>query len=226
MRKPRGRQNLKVNHTTGVKIMYTNIRGLKGKKSSLIEHLSAERPHFFLITETLLTTDSDIQIDGYIFFGRARSGKLGGGVAILVRNDIQNLVIPHISDREIEMIWVSYRQKKSKPIFIGCYYGKQESRCSKDEINVEMEKLSEEIQEYRNEGEVIVCMDGNGKIGLLGEEKSRNGKLIEEVVATNEMTFLNKSEKCIGKITRANSNNANEVSAIDFVITGVQINVG
>ena len=125
--KTRARHNLKVNDTAGVKIMYTNIRGLKGKRSSLIENLSAERPHFFLITETLLTTDSDIQIDGYIFFGRARSGKLGGGVAILVRSDIQNLVIPHISDREIEMIWVSFRQKKNVPVFIGCYYGKQES---------------------------------------------------------------------------------------------------
>ena len=118
----RARGNLKVNNNTEVKIMYTNIRGLKGKRASLIENLSAERPHFFLLTETLLTTDSDIQLDGYIFFGRARRGKLGGGVAILVRNDIRNLVIPHISDREIEMIWVSYRQKKSKPLFIGCYY--------------------------------------------------------------------------------------------------------
>ena len=101
--------------------MYANIQGLKGKKSSLIEHLSAERPHFFLLTETLLTTDSDIQIDGYIFFGRARRGKMGGGVAILVHSDIQNRVIPHISDREIEMIWVSFRQNNSMPIFLGCY---------------------------------------------------------------------------------------------------------
>ena len=107
-------RSLKVNNTADVKIMYANIRGLKGKRSSLIEQLAAEKPHFFLLTETLLTTDSDIQLDGYIFFGRARRGKLGGGVAILVRNDIRNLVVPHISDREIEMIWVSYRQKKNK----------------------------------------------------------------------------------------------------------------
>ena len=51
----------------------------------------------------------------------------------------------------------------------------QESRCSKEEINAEMDKLSEEIQEYRNEGEILICMDGNGKIGLLPKWKIDRG---------------------------------------------------
>ena len=116
------------------------------------------------------------------------------------------------------MIWVSYKIKKCSPLFIGCYYGKQESRCTKDEIAIEMENLSEEIQENLNEGEVLVFMDGNGKIGLLGEEKSRNGKMLEEVVTSHNLSFLNKNKKCIGKVTRQNTMNANEVSAIDFVV--------
>ena len=107
-----------------LKIMYTNIRGLKGKRSSLIEQLNAEQPHLFLLTETLLLTDFDAQIEGYTFFSRARTGKQGGGVAILAREDICKNLIPHISDREIEMIWVSYKIKKCSPLFIGCYYGK------------------------------------------------------------------------------------------------------
>ena len=107
-----------------LKIMYANIRGLKGKRSSLIEQLNAEQPHLFLLTETLLLTDFDAQIEGYTFFSRARTGKQGGGVAILAREDICKNLIPHISDREIEMIWVSYKIKKCSPLFIGCYYGK------------------------------------------------------------------------------------------------------
>ena len=31
-------------------------------------------------------------------------------------------------------------------------------------------------------GEVIIAMDGNGKIGILGEQVSRNGNLLIEVL--------------------------------------------
>ena len=47
--------------------------------------------------------------------------------------------------------------------------------------------LSEEIAEIKNGGEMLLCMDANAKIGLMGETKSRNGKLIEEVFEQNEI---------------------------------------
>jgi hypothetical protein len=146
----------------------------------------------------------------------------GGGTGIFVRNDIKGSVAPHLSERNIELMWISIRRKSCDPFFIGCYYGKQESRCSKDEIIKEMENLSEELCEVRKEGEVLVFMDGNGKLGLLGEEKSRNGKLLEKVFLENDLTLMNKSEKCTGKITRQNTKNKNEKSAIDFVVASAQ----
>ena len=80
------------------------------------------------------------------------------------------------------MVWVSTRRKNdNQPLFFGCYYGEQETRCSKEEIQNEMSILSEEIERYQKEGEVIIFMDGNGKIGLLGEEKSRNGTLLDNI---------------------------------------------
>ena len=78
------------------KILYTNIRGVQGKKSSLIENLQNENPHMFLLTETLLPTNNNLNITGYTFFGRARGDRKGGGVGFLIRNDIKNKVIPHI----------------------------------------------------------------------------------------------------------------------------------
>ena len=53
-------------------------RGVKGKRSSLIEHIHSENPQLFLLTETLLSTDNDINIDGYTFFGKARKDRGGG----------------------------------------------------------------------------------------------------------------------------------------------------
>ena len=197
--------------------MYVNIRGIKGKRSSLIEQLDSEKPHIFLLTETLLPTNTGIQIDGYTFFGRARQNGKGGGVGILVRDDIKNSITPHISDRDIELMWISIRRKNHSPLFIGCYYGRQESRCSKEQIDQEMYLLSEEIGEYQNEGETIIFMDGNGKIGILGEQKSRNGKLLENIFEAHNLIVLNQSEKCQGQITRQNTKNVEEKSAIDFV---------
>ena len=90
--------------------MYANIRGLKGKRSSLIEHIDNEKPEIFVLTETLLQTNGDVGISGYTFFGRARCGKKGGGVGILIKNELRNIVTPFISERPIEMIWIAIRQ--------------------------------------------------------------------------------------------------------------------
>ena len=199
-------------------LLYSNIRGFKGKRSSLIDVLNEEKPQVVLLTETLLKTNSGVRIEGYTFFGKARENKSGGGTGILVRNDIKNSVAPHLSDRGMELIWISVRRRNCEPCFIGCYYGKQESRCSNEEIKAEMESLSEEIAEMRKEGQIILFMDGNGKLGLLGEEKSRNGKLLEKVFRENDLLLMNESEKCEGKVTRKNTKNDNEKSAIDFVV--------
>ena len=198
--------------------MYTNIRGFKGKKSSLTEILNENKPHLFFLTETQMRTDSNEQIDGYTFFGRKREGKIGGGVAFLARNDIKNSLMTHYSERNIEIIWTSIRRKGNPPFFIGTYYGKQETRTNKEEIEKEMELLMEEIEEQKNEGEILLTMDGNAKIGLLGENVSRNGKLLLKLIEETNLVIMNKSEKCKGRITRQNTKNKDEFSAIDFVL--------
>ena len=53
------------------------------------------------------------------------------------------------SQDDIEIIWVSLRRKGLPPVMIGTYYGKQESRSSKTEIEREMTKLTEEIHEMK-----------------------------------------------------------------------------
>ena len=77
--------------------------------------------------------------------------------------------------------------------------------------------LSEEINENRQR-EVLLTMDGNGKIGILGEDVSRNGKHLLKVFEENELVLVNKSDKCEGCITRQNTKNTKEFSAIDFVV--------
>ena len=198
--------------------MYANIRGLKGKKASLIEILNDNKPHLFFLTETQMRSNSNEQFDGYTFFGRKREGKLGGGVAFLARNDIKHNLMTHFSERNIEILWTSIRRKGQPPLFIGTYYGKQETRSNKEEIEKEIELLTEEIEEQKNEGDILLTMDGNAKIGLLGENVNRNGKLLLKLIDETDLILMNKSVKCKGTITRKNTKNENEFSAIDFVL--------
>ena len=203
--------------------MYTNIRGIKSKKNSLIEILHDCDPHLFFLTETQLRSNVGINIEGYKFYGRKREGKNGGGVGILVRNDILNKTAPHISNRNTEMMWVSVHRNRSKPLFLGVYYGQQESRTNKAEIEMEMCLLKEEINEMKIEGDIMITMDGNARIGLLGEEISRNGHLLLQVFHETGLKVLNNSDKCNGKITRKNTKNENEKSAIDFVVVSEEV---
>ena len=159
------------------------------------------------------------KIDGYTLFSRVREDKNGGGVAILVRDDIKSFVTPHIPDRNIELIWVFVHKRNKRPLFIGSYYGKQETRTSKNEIEREFQLLSEEIEEKSKDGEIFLAMDANAKIGILNESISRNGKLLLDVVQKHKLTIVNCTNKCKGRITRQNTVNSNEVSAIDYIMT-------
>ena len=203
--------------------MYSNIRGLKGKKLSLTSILHENEPHIFLLTETQLRSNTGIAIEGYTFYGRKREGGTGGGVGILIRNDIRQNVAPHTSERNIELMWISIRRKNLPPVIMGSYYGKQETRTNRDEIEREMRLLKEEITEMQNEGEILLAMDGNAKIGILGEDISRNGRLLLQLMDDTGLHIMNKSEKCFGKITRRNTKKEEEKSAIDFIVTNSKV---
>ena len=175
-------------------------------------------PEIILITETHLKHNAGVRMSGYTFFGRSRVSGSGGGVGILVKNDKKPMVAPHVTTRDIEITWVSVKRDKKRPLFVGVYYGKQESRVTKAEIDYEIDLLIEEINEKQREGEVLLAMDGNGKVGLLGEPVSRNGNVLLKAFAETNLNLLNRNEKCRGKITRQNTKNKDEYSAIDFVL--------
>ena len=182
-----------------LKVVYANIRGLNSKVASIKDLLSEVKPCIALFTETHLTNNKGANFKGYAFFGRPREEKSGGGVAIIVRNDKKRSIAPHYSTRKLEILWVSVARKNEKPLYLGVYYGKQEKE-NMDEIREEMENLTEEIQELKRSGEIILCMDANAKIGLLGEPISRNGRLMNEMMCECDLEVINRKQVCQGKI--------------------------
>ena len=147
---------------------------------SIKQILQELAPDIALVTETHLKHNLGVKVDDYTFFGKNRDKGEGGGVGIFVKNSLKNCVVPLYTKRNLEIMWVTITRKNCKSVHVGVYYGKQE-QMSKQGIEEEMENLTEEILEMNREGEIILCMDGNGKIGLIGEPTSRNGKLLRKV---------------------------------------------
>jgi exonuclease III len=111
----------------------------------LIDIFNESKPEIALFTETMMKDAISMKIDGYSFCGKARSEKGCGGVGIFVKNEIKHMTSPHETTKPIEIIWISIKRHDKKPLFIGVYYGWQESRVSKAEIEREMEFLADEI---------------------------------------------------------------------------------
>ena len=177
--------------------------GINSKKASIVNVFSELSPDIGLVCETHLTSNTGVDIEGFSYFGKARLENKGGGVGIFVKNTRKPMVAPHQSSREIEIAWVSINRGKSRPLYIGVYYGKQES-VSLEKIKEEFDELADELAEINNLREVILCMDANAKIGLMGEDISRNGDLMIKALDASEMIVINGTEQCSGKITRQN----------------------
>ena len=83
-RKPRKRTTTKKE----INLATVNVRGVKGKTKSLESLLAAGSIHVAAISDTHLQNKETINIKGYSWTGNNRRNKTGGGVGILLRNDI------------------------------------------------------------------------------------------------------------------------------------------
>ena len=75
-----------------LKLLTINTRGIKSKCMSLTTALHQPGTHIAAITETQLTSNENINIQGYKWIGKNRETGKGGGVGFLIRNDIDNIV--------------------------------------------------------------------------------------------------------------------------------------
>ena len=88
-----------VNRISHIKIIYTNADGVSNKQVELSEIINNEKPHIVLITETKLNS-SDIstqifKVNNYNIYRKDRVNEDGGGgVALLVHQDLFSELIP------------------------------------------------------------------------------------------------------------------------------------
>ena len=92
-----------------INLLYANPQGILGKIPSLISTAKATDAHIIGLAETKLgrvTPDTP----GYTWKNKPRASN-GGGVALLVREDVKHLVkeVSELEDQNQEIIWIELK---------------------------------------------------------------------------------------------------------------------
>ena len=202
-------------------LMNLNIRGIKSKLISLKEIIEETKPTILNIQETHLGENEVIDLEGYkIIYNNKKEGK--GGTAIAIQNNIISkcVEIEKISEN-YEAMWIRISNNNSINLRIGNVYAPQESRTKDKEIekmynNIRKNKLEAD----KNYEKIIISGDFNCKIGdhIKGNDNtiSKFGKKLLKLISNNNLSIINKSDRCEGLWTRKEGNNK---SIIDYVLT-------
>ena len=125
-------------------IMHTNIQSSKNKLNSLVAILKTNDVNLVTINETHLRANDKLNIEGYKTFTRNRKDKAKGGIATCVNNKSAATSLKVGEGQDDEYI-ITRHGEFSPAINVINYYGKQESRQSKENIEEDWEKILHEI---------------------------------------------------------------------------------
>ena len=104
-------------------LLYTNPDGITGKVTRLISAAQAANAQIIGLAEAKLGKTNPA-IPGYEWINKPRKNRTGGGVALLIRQDIHHLteVIEGLEDQDQEIIWAKLENSRAKTS-IGIFYG-------------------------------------------------------------------------------------------------------
>ena len=180
-------RNYRNSNSKDVKVLHYNCNAIKEKVvlfQSLIKNL---KPDIISLNELKcneVEANYSLDIDGYIPYYKVRNEN-GGGVAILVNEDLQhNLIsLPDTFDH-LEIIGTTIHLKNRKVSFFS-YYNPPSMSISKD--------LFQFIEDnYRDH---LICGDLNARTSLMGNGKNANGRLLEEMIIDSGDQILNVEDK-------------------------------
>ena len=202
-----------------LKVMYTNIDGLLSGLLELRDYLIEKKPDVVCITETKLREEIKISFkeQGYNVWRRDRKGKAGGGVLIIVRDDIYIEEVQHGEDlAEIISITIRTKWRERRRILL-TYVPPRTNTWGLDK-HKEMQK------------EVLTSLDNilrkDKKILLLGDFNCKNIDWKEMEICENagqwgedllQMAMVNTLDQWVNEYTRLRGEE--EPTMLDLVFT-------
>jgi len=208
-----------------LKLLYCNPNGISGKMESLASAATMSEADIITLAETKLRGPPP-RLQGYKWIWRNRQAKNGGGVAILVKEQLQKQVreVRDLETHDQEIIWVELPTGNRK-LFIGIFYGPQETEKA-EETERQYSQLKAQVHSLQKRGDVILTGDFNAKLELKSSEvrqkASRNGGLLQDVIDNTKM-IVPSIENTPLRWTRVNRRNSEERSVIDYILTSQEV---
>ena len=207
--------------TKNINLLYVNPDGITGKITSLISTAQATNAHIIGLAETKLGKTHPI-VQGYEWINKPRKGRTGGGVAMLIREDIYHLTEPveDLEDQNQEILWVKIEAKRAKT-YIGIYYGPQE-KCSKEEAERQYAQITSQINKLKTKGQVILMGDFNAKLEIktqnITQNQTRNGKYLQKMLDDTDTKPVTLQADIVAWTRTRKRKDIMEKSIIDYVI--------
>lgn len=178
-------------------------------------------PTVMVMVETHLSKEDKIEeIEGYRMIRREREEEEGGGILIMVRDNMKPLLVEREDEKESEMVWVKI--KNARIVYnIGVIYMPQENNKTKGQLQKIYAKIEEEVTRTKQAGEkILIIGDFNCKVGKEIEGNhdrvSKGGKMLNKMITKQGMSIVNSMNICNGLWTRVENN---KKSILDYVMT-------
>ena len=213
------RSKLKNNEFEDITIMYANIQGFTGKKTSLQHTMDSVNASVVLLAETMTRK---VELKGYQCINPKES--VGQNVAVLTAGktcsyDKMKLYEPNGT---INMIGVRI-EVKGVGIRVYTAHLKQQSTHTQEEISCQFDEIKNQFRSANigREGMIIV-FDANVHVGHEGINKCEDvqdvgGRMLMSVVRDEGLTIVNNMDLCDGVVTRVDPRNGTK-SSIDLAL--------
>ena len=108
--------------------------------------------------------------------GKNRASDVGG-IGFLINNKIKTAItIEQQENTNTEIMWIRIQLKRKETLFIGLFYGKQETRNNNTTLDKEFKIIERHLYQYiaNDQNHILLLGDFNAKIGN-GEQGIPNG---------------------------------------------------
>ena len=180
-------------------MLLSNIRGFTSKRETLSEIVINKNVDIVILNETHLPESKPPKLTNFKTYSRARIGKRMGGVAVLVKKELDDgCVKVESGDGELEYVAVRM-ETMVPPLTVFAWYGQQEAQHSTDVINNHIAEVISKAKQRVDEGEdVVIAGDlnlkvGNKKSGLLHNDDvvSKGGNTLLDTIEEAEIEICN-----------------------------------
>ena len=218
--KPIRRAGMNMRKGKQIRILYSNIQGFVGKKSSIQDIIQTVDCHVCLLAETMTT---NVKLDGMKCITAAKS--VGQNVAILLRGIVAGIVPMKLYEPNETLNMLGIRLEVAKNNFKRFYtaHMKQLSTNDREAVRNQFEEIRQQFHQAQicKEGMLLIC-DANVHVGGAGvpgcaDKQDWAGAELLNLIDHEGLYLLNREKVCKGIVTRIDPRNGTK-STLDLAI--------